>query len=359
MQPTTDRSLVRSGSERASAPADTLARGQQPVRPFKFCRLAILMIVATIASAAIGCGTTNTHEVTNQLLVSDAIDKAVSQINFEDLRGKTVYLDAKYVEGGKELGQTNVSYILSSLRQQMVGSGCLLQDDRNQCEIVVEPRIGALGTEGQVVTYGIPANKELSTAASIFAQAPVVPTIPEIAFGKSDLKMGAAKVAIFAYYRETREPFWQSGTRLAQSDSKSIWLLGAGPFRRGSIHDDLAFYDRSLKLPWRKRKKPPEFNQPSVPYANELRFRNLQPLPTDGRDPESAEPERLAEQDDAVELTSHEEEVTPENPPASEAPTGGPTSQDGRPQAPPSASGSASDSFPPADGRLPHPPRRN
>ena len=56
-----------------------------------------------------------------------------------------------------------------------------------------------------------------------------------------------ARLAVFAYNRETREPIWQSGIAKAESDCRSTWILGAGPFQRGSIYEGYRFAGRNIR----------------------------------------------------------------------------------------------------------------
>ena len=183
--------------------------------PHRFLSPALLMGLLLIA----GCGTSKQHTVTEQLLSSDAVDRAVSQIDFTVLTGRKVYVDASYVQPIKNIGFVNDRYILSSLRQQMAAAGCLLQDSANDADVIVEPRVGALGTELHELVYGIPANNLLSNVTSLAPNAPTLPSIPELSVAKKNNHLGAAKIAVFAYERETREPIWQSG--IAQSESRA------------------------------------------------------------------------------------------------------------------------------------------
>jgi hypothetical protein len=54
-------------------------------------------------------------------------------------------------------------------------------------------------------------------------------------------RTGSAKIAVFAYYRDSRQPYWQSGVARSDSDSKAAWILGIGPFQRGSIRGGTQF----------------------------------------------------------------------------------------------------------------------
>ncbi len=192
-----------------------------------------------------GCGTTTTRIATEQLLISDAVDQAISRIDFHSLRGKKVFLDAQYLQSVKSAGFVNSEYIISSLRQQLTAAQCLIQDTRETADIVVEPRVGALGTDGHEVVYGIPQSGSITSAAAILSSVPI-PAIPEISFGKSNAQSGIAKVIVFAYDRETRRPVWQSGIAKAESTSSNTWYFGAGPFQKGSIYEEMRFAGQKL-----------------------------------------------------------------------------------------------------------------
>jgi hypothetical protein len=102
---------------------------------------ALLGLLAVLA----GCGTTKSRDASDQLLLSDAIDRSVANIDFSELSGKKVYFDTKYINPNKATGLVNTDYIISSLRQQLVASNCLLQEKIEDAEFVVEARVGAVG----------------------------------------------------------------------------------------------------------------------------------------------------------------------------------------------------------------------
>lgn len=202
----------------------------------------ILWLAPALLAALAGCGQTRQRLATDQLLMSDAVDRTVSRIDFSPLTGQKVYFDTTYIPKTlKGLLFVNSDYIVSSIRQQMVAAGCLLQDDAAGADYIVEARVGALGTDGHEVTYGVPASTGLSTAASLLPNAPPIPMIPEISIARKNDYRGAAKIAMFAYHRETRKPVWQSGVTVSASDSKEAWVFGAGPIQYGTIYDGTRF----------------------------------------------------------------------------------------------------------------------
>ena len=234
-------------------------------------RLSLLLSIACCALLC-GCGTTNSRTATEQLLMSDAVDQVISQLNFAPLAGRTVFLDPTYIVPVKTSGFVNAPYVISSLRQQLTAAGCLLQEVKDNAEIIVEPRLGTLGTDGHELTFGIPASSALSSAASVVTNAPGIPIIPEISLARSDSQSGAAKVSVFAYYRESRQPIWQSGTLVAQSTAKDTWFLGAGPLQTGTIHDGVRFAGSRIGFGFAKKSKPKERSLPTFEYNDEIVF---------------------------------------------------------------------------------------
>lgn len=208
----------------------------------------LLVIGVSISLICCGCGTTTNRVGTEQLLISDAVDKAVDQIDFSALEGVKVYLDSRYISSLRTNMFIDSNYVTSSLRQQLTASGALVQDDREKAVLVVEPRVGALGSDGHDVTYGVPQSGALSSAVSVVSGSSI-PVIPEISLGRTDAQAGVAKLVVFAYDRETREPVWQSGLAKAESTSSNTWILGAGPFQRGSIHEGVRFAGRKIDPP--------------------------------------------------------------------------------------------------------------
>jgi hypothetical protein len=205
-----------------------------------------------------GCGTTKNRVATEQLLVSDAVDRAIENIDFSGLAKQKVYLDNRPIQHIKAQGALNqgpgnvaiinADYITSSIRQQMITSGIILQDKIEEADYVVELRCGAIGSDVHEVVYGIPASNSLNSAASLMPNAPPVPSIPEIALAKRNDQYGAAKIGVFAYDRVTKEPVWNAGIAQARSTSKDIWIGGAGPFQRGTIYDAPRFAGSKLRI---------------------------------------------------------------------------------------------------------------
>lgn len=191
-----------------------------------------------------GCGTTKwtdtSRTATEQLLISDAMDRAVEKLDFRAVADKRVYLDSTPISG-----VTDSAYLVSLLRQHMLAEGCLMSDTREDADYVVEVRAGAVGTDRREVLFGIPA-----TNAGGSIPLPGVPTnIPEMPLATKTEQRAVAKIAVFAYNRRSGRPVWQSGVTPVESKTKDVWLLGAGPFRRGTIHDGMEFAGQKIAIP--------------------------------------------------------------------------------------------------------------
>jgi hypothetical protein len=73
--------------------------------------------------------------------------------------------------------------------------------------------------------------------------------IPEIALAKKTDQNGVAKILLFAYNRRTGRPMWQSGVVQSDSTLKDTWVLGAGPFRRGTLGEATEFAGQEITIP--------------------------------------------------------------------------------------------------------------
>ncbi len=195
------------------------------------CSSLLLLAVVT------GCGSMKNHHATEQLLVSDAVDRSVEQIDFRALTGHRVYLDARYMRQVRGVGFVNADYIISSLRQKAVEAGCILEEELEQAEYVVELRVGALGTDGHETNYGIPGTGAINSTASLVGGSALIPPLPEISFARRDERRAAAKIAVFAYNRATKQAVTAPITAHGHSLARATWVLGAGPFQEGSIYE--------------------------------------------------------------------------------------------------------------------------
>jgi hypothetical protein len=246
--------------------------------------------------ACMGCGINKSRLATEQIVVSDAVDRAVSAIDFSPLSGRKVYFDTQYLDGLNMGPNGNVKYVVSSLRQQMLAYDCRLQEKADTAEYIVEGRIGALANDGHEVTYGIPGSAAMASA-SVFMSSPIpAPSMPELSLGRRNHHAGTAKLGLFAYDKATREPVWQAGVTKATSEARDAWVLGLGPYQRRPAR-------RSL---WQRKPAERAAANPLAAYQSGIVFERATrpPAPT---------PEKPAE----IATASHQEPAPITLPPAS------------------------------------------
>jgi hypothetical protein len=193
---------------------------------------ATLALVLVLAFT--GCGITRCTDTgrtaTEQLLISNSVDQVVSEMDFTPLAGKTVYFEPKYLDGVTDKG-----YLISSIRQQLLASGCLLQEDRARATYVVEARAGGVGTDRKDLVVGLPGQPS--------------GVLPEIPLAKHTDRRGVAKVAVFAYNRTTGAPVWQSGVVQRSSTARDVWVCGAGPWEEGSLYGGTKMAGQPVQVP--------------------------------------------------------------------------------------------------------------
>ena len=215
---------------------------------FAASRWASVIVFCALVGMIPGCGTTISRNATDQLTASDAVDRAIASIDFSPLAGQKVFLDDSYIVPVKTVDYVNKEYIVSTIRQQIVGSGCFLQEKKEDADIILEARVGTMGADGHEIIYGIPPNNLSSVASSMIPAAPALPAIPEMAFMKKNSHSASSKIGVFAYNRETREAVWQSGLAKSESTARNMWVFGAGPFQRGEIYNGTKFAGSRLKF---------------------------------------------------------------------------------------------------------------
>lgn len=231
-------------------------------------------LAAAVAGLALaGCGTTRMSDTartgTERLLLSNAIDRAINEMNFQSLAGKDVYFDPQYLRN-----EIDAPYIESSIRQHLLANGVVLKANREEATYVVEARAGAVGTNRHDVLLGIPA----VTLPNVSGTPGVPSIIPEIPLAKSTQQKGVAKLAAFAYNQQTGQPVWQSGVFPIVSTARDTWVFGTGPFQRGSIYDGTRFAGSKILLPFARDKTPPPVVNPAIPVTAEAVFFERQQL---------------------------------------------------------------------------------
>jgi hypothetical protein len=238
---------------------------------------------------------------TEQLLLSTAIDRSINEMDFSDLQGKDVYFDPQYLKGVSDEG-----YIISTIRQRLLAEGVFLKSNRDDATYVVEARSGAVGTNRQDVLLGVP-----QTSLPTGAFTPGAPSvIPEIPLAKKTHQKGIAKLAMFAYNQVTGQAVWQSGATPITADARDTWVLGTGPFQRGSIYAGASFAGQRVSW-WRGNHS----ETPRLPFDN-VSVTTAHSFPHDPNVEPPMPPESFAKKgkDDKVSPASFTPAVPPSQP---------------------------------------------
>lgn len=157
-------------------------RGKRP--------LAATALVAAAAMLITGCSSSkiSVPERTGieQLLLSEATDRALTGISIPQVAGERVYLVEDYVES------YDSAYVLGSVRALLSENGGLLQPSRGTADIIVEARVGALGVDSSESLLGLP---------SLPLPIPAVGTVetPEVALYAAKKKDSVGKIALLGY----------------------------------------------------------------------------------------------------------------------------------------------------------------
>ena len=191
---------------------------------------AVLLAAGLFCALESGCGSTRTTGTvrtgTEQLLLTNAWDKALLRVDFRPLTGVPVFLDTSNATA------IDQGWVISSLREAMLTQGVLLREKRETAQYVVEARIGAYGTDDDDFLVGIKQTTIPPTVTGV-----PTGTIPELPLIKRSRQQAVAKLALFAYDRASGQLVWRSGTMLDKADNKDVFVGGFGPINSGSIRD--------------------------------------------------------------------------------------------------------------------------
>ena len=178
-----------------------------------------------------GCGTTKwsdtTRTATEQLLLTNAMDRAVGQMNFCALFNKSTFIDSTAIDGADKL------YFISTVRQHLLASGAKIKEKKEDADYIVELRAGTVGTDRNDLMIGVPSFSVPTGFASELLTGTTA--VPEIAIFKRTDQRAVVKVAAFVYNRKTNTPVWQSGNIQTESKIRARWIFGTGPITRGDI----------------------------------------------------------------------------------------------------------------------------
>lgn len=185
-----------------------------------------LLVVLSFLAVHSGCSTSSTSNTARtareQLLISNAVDQALDSVDFSSFYGQKVFFDQTYLDG------TDKSYVVGSVRHRLLLNGAILASAADDAEVILEARSGGIGTDMAETFYGVPE-----------VVVPGMLTIPELKAATRTSQKGTAKIAFVAYDAATRRVLGTGGTSLAVSDYNDWHVLGIGPFRTGTVKQEI------------------------------------------------------------------------------------------------------------------------
>ena len=252
---------VRPSRTEAHAPH---SGGQRPPdRPRRHCPAGLLACRARLAVS--GCGTVKTSGTARTGDRATAADQRLGlgapEGRLPAAAGVPVYLDTTNVTA------VDQGWVVSSLRQAMLTQGVLLRPKPEQAQWIVEARVGAYGTDEYNWLLGIPQT-----------------TIPQTVTGhargddprdpadQEDRPAGRGQARPLRLRPRSGQLVWNSGTMLATSTAKDVYVGGVGPIQSGSIRPRDRVRRHQAPAPLRGR--------PADPFAAKPRkARLLRPIP--------------------------------------------------------------------------------
>lgn len=192
---------------------------------------------AALCALFAGCTTAKTTNTarssTEQLLISNSVDKALAKVDFRPFARRNVYLDEKYLDS------VDKNYIAGSVRHQLLYAGSRLVSKPEEADVIVEVRSGAVGTETKETFLGMPA---------IAVPGPMPISLPEVRLLSRSSQTGTAKIGLVAYDAKTRTAMGSGGVALSQSDDNNWYVMGIGPWQNGSVRKEVSRQNSQTKV---------------------------------------------------------------------------------------------------------------
>lgn len=186
---------------------------------------ACLLVLLAAAAFSGGCASSRTSNTartaTEQVLLSSAIDRALTNVSFEQLRSQKIFLDDKYLDA------VDKGYLMGTLRHRALAAGALLAKSADEADVVIEVRSGGVGTDTEESFVGIPSVGIPGMAVEI----------PDIKLISRNTQLGTAKIGLVAYDPKTGAAVGLGGQSSALTKNDNLYVLGVGPFRSGAVRE--------------------------------------------------------------------------------------------------------------------------
>jgi len=186
----------------------------------------LLWLSACAVMTGSGCTsarTTNTARTAReQVLISNAVDRALAKIDFAAFQGSKIYVEEKYLDC------VDKGYLVGSIRHRAMVNGASLVAKPEEADIVLEIRSGAIGTDT--------ADSFLGTPEIVL---PGMLTLPEVRLIARNNQSAMAKIGLMAYDARTHQLLGDGGVSSSLSRDNNWYVLGIGPYQNGEVKSEI------------------------------------------------------------------------------------------------------------------------
>ncbi len=120
---------------------------------------------------------------------------------------------------GSNVDALDKGWVNHRLRESLLSRGARLCATAEEADVVVEAATGTYGTNTSTKSIGVQNANNL----------------PEMILSRGDDQYGSTVLSVFATDRATGNLLWHTGPRRSDSQLKTRYLLGLGPFFQGTI----------------------------------------------------------------------------------------------------------------------------
>jgi hypothetical protein len=152
---------------------------------------------------------------TEELLVTNAVDRSVEGISVTFPPDSKVFVDTQYYDTD---GAVRPKYAIAAVRDQLLRRGAHLVNERKDADAVVELRSGAQSIDHTSFLIGVP---------SFPIPIPLAGTLefPEIALFKIDKQTGKSSLALTAYDQKAGTLVSSTGTQYGEAHLRKYVIL--------------------------------------------------------------------------------------------------------------------------------------
>lgn len=205
-------------------------------------RLCLTLLLSFLAYGSGGCATLRVTDpprtADEEFLLTEAATKAIAQLSLNAMRGRLVWVVSEYAfsttQPFEQSFLTNEvreprfenAFLIAELRSKLLQTGARLAASRDQAEVILEVRTGALSINRVDFLLGVPATYLGGNGSSSNTLTQLVVATPELDLFKSIKQQGFSSVAFVAYWKSTGELLATSGPFVGRTFRNDYFILG-------------------------------------------------------------------------------------------------------------------------------------